>query len=87
MKVMCVGVGKGHDSQPDTVRVSFEDVLPPYATALTLTVPRSELSNYLYGTLYNINVEAIPPVVEPAVTFKTNPNALVDPTEEVINAS
>ena len=87
MKVMCVGVSKGHDNQPDTVRVSFEDVLPPHATALTLTVPRADLDKYRYGTLYSVSLQELPPIEPPAVVLPEDNNALVDPTEPVINAS
>jgi len=81
VKVICTGIGKGHDQQPGTLRVSFEDVLPPYATVLTLTVPTAEVGKFQVGSFY----EVVEPVAAPApeVVVADNSNTM----EEAINAT
>lgn len=59
MRVICTGIGKGHDQQPGTLRVSFEDVLPPYATVLTLTVPTADVGRFQVGSFYDLSEPVI----------------------------
>lgn len=80
MKVICTGIGKGHDQQPGTLRVSFEDALPPYATVLTLTVPTADVGKFQVGSFY----EVAEPVAAPAPEVVVAADSTM---EEVINAS
>lgn len=65
MRAVCVSVGKGHDQQPGTLRVSFEDVLPPHATALVLTIPSADAGKFLVGSVYDIAEPTPAPEVQP----------------------
>lgn len=65
MRVICTGIGKGHDQQPGTLRISFEDVLPPYATVLTLTVPTADVGKFQVGSVYDIAEPTPAPEVQP----------------------
>lgn len=80
MKVICTGIGKGHDQQPGTLRVSFEDALPPYATVLTLTVQTADVGKFQVGSFY----EVAEPVAAPAPEVVVASDSTM---EEVINAS
>lgn len=54
MKVVCSGIGRGHDQQPGTLRISFEEAEPPHATALNLTVPVADAGKFVVGQTYEI---------------------------------
>lgn len=90
MRVICTSVGKGHDQQPGTCRISFEDVLPPHATALTLTVPVEDAGKFSFNKQYIISLAEVPPVVVPAVKIDPELERVVAPSdtqEDPINAS
>lgn len=80
MKVICTGIGKGHDQQPGTLRVSFEDALPPYATVLTLTVATADVAKFQVGSFYEVAEPVAAPAPDPVVAADSS-------MEEVINAS
>lgn len=63
MKIVCTGIGRGHDQQPDTLRVSFEDALPPHPTVLTLTISVADAGKFLVGATYDL---ADPVIAAPA---------------------
>lgn len=86
MRVICIGVSKGHDQQPGTCRVSFEDVLPPHATALTLTVPVEDAGQFSINKQYIVSLAEVPPVVEPVMNVDPELERVKAP-EDVINAS
>ena len=54
MRVVCSGIGRGHDQQPDTLRISFEEAEPPHATALNLTVSVADAGKFIVGQTYEI---------------------------------
>lgn len=54
MKVVCSGIGRGHDQQPGTLRVSFEEAEPPHATALNLTISVADAGKFIVGATYEV---------------------------------
>lgn len=54
MRVICTSVGRGRDSQPGTLRVSFEEEQPPRATVLTYTISVADAGKFMVGSVYNI---------------------------------